>query len=97
MSGDLMHKGITELNEVTAELVTENDYIPLYQKRTLSVNKIKVSELITALIKLSGVELLDPKEVDALMTIDTEVKEMPAPAEEIKKPSKKGGRKKTEA
>lgn len=93
MSGDLMHKGITELNEVTAELVTENDYIPLYQKRTLSVNKIKVSELITALIKLSGVELLDPKEVDALL----QAEETEAPAEKIKKPSKKGGKKKTEA
>ena len=90
MSGDLMHKGITELTEVTAELVTENDYIPLYQKRTLSVNKIKVSELITALIKLSGVELLDPKEVDAL----TQIEETEAPAEEIRKPSKKGSKSK---
>ena len=93
MSGDLMHKGITELTEVTAELVTENDYIPLYQKRTLSVNKIKVSELITALIRLSGVELLDPKEVDALLQAeDTE-----ASAEEIKKPSKRGSKNKKKA
>lgn len=54
MSGDLMHKGMTELLPVVPGTLELTDIIPVYQKRTLSVNKITVEQLMNELIRLSG-------------------------------------------
>lgn len=78
-----MYKGITELKETFANEVSANDYIPIYQKRTLQVMKIKVSELMDALIRLSGADaVVQPTAADP-------VDESPVEAE-IKKPAKTG-------
>ena len=53
MSGDLMHKGIMELVEAKADTITADDYIPVYQKRTLQVMKVRVGDLVSAIARLA--------------------------------------------
>lgn len=95
MSGDLMHKGLMELCEATADTVTLEDYIPIYQKRTLQVMKIKVGALIDAMAKLYDI----PLEVEAETPVKNVEEEAETPAEnveeEIKKPTKTRGKNKT--
>lgn len=56
MSGDLMHKGIMELVEAKADTITADDYIPVYQKRTLQVMKVRVGDLVSAIVRLAQAE-----------------------------------------
>lgn len=96
MSGDLMHKGLMELCEATADTVTLDDYIPIYQKRTLQVMKIKVGALIDAVMAM----LYDiPLEEEAETPVENVEKEAETPVEnveeEIKKPTKTRGKNKT--
>ena len=53
MSGDLMYKGIMELVEAKADTITADDYIPVYQKRTLQVMKVRVGDLVSAIARLA--------------------------------------------
>lgn len=98
MSGDLMHKGLMELCEATADTVTLEDYIPIYQKRTLQVMKIKVGALIDAMVKLYDLSLEGAMPVQETPEETVEV-EAEAPVEiveeEIKKPTKTRGKNKT--
>lgn len=59
MSGDLMHKGIMELVEAKADTITADDYIPVYQKRTLQVMKVRVGDLISAIARLTLAEAVN--------------------------------------
>lgn len=59
MSGDLMYKGIMELVEAKADTITADDYIPVYQKRTLQVMKVRVGDLVSAIARLSLAEAVN--------------------------------------
>ena len=74
MSGDLMHKGITELTPVVAGTLTEDDLIPVYQRRTLTVNKITVKDFIAEIIRLSGCLSVSVEEKPAKKTTRTKKK-----------------------
>lgn len=64
MSGDLMHKGMTELLPVVPGTLELTDIIPVYQKRTLSVNKITVEQLMAELIRLTTIAEAEEKVED---------------------------------
>ena len=97
MSGDLMHKGLMELCEATADTVTLDDYIPIYQKRTLQVMRIKVGALIDAVMAMLYDIPLEEEEAETPVKnveveAETPVKNV---EEEIKKPTKTRGKNKT--
>lgn len=64
MSGDLMHKGMTELTPVVLGTLTEDDIIPVYQKRTLTVNKISIKDFVAELIRLTNIPVVEEKAED---------------------------------
>lgn len=98
MSGDLMHKGLMELSEAKADSVTLEDYIPIYQKRTLQVMRIKVADLMDAMARLSETMWVEAMNGSGEVATEEAATEEEAteetPSEEIKKPTKTRGKSK---